>query len=415
MPVETELYDLLGIPPNATEADVKKAYRKKAKEHHPDKNINNPDASQKFQEMLAAYEILSDPDSRELYDRFGMQGLSKDAGPNMDPSDVFAQFFEAGFSFDFGPGSGFGKSRGKKQDVLTQEVTLEDLYNGKSIKMDLQKEVVCAQCKGSGARGNAKPKPCSTCDGKGWTFTQSQIAPSRFGTSRTQCHDCNGSGEKLKEKDRCKKCKGEKTVDEKTRIELAIGKGMTDRQRIVLAGAGDQKPGAPPDDVVFVLNALPHTEFERSGNDLLAHVTITLSEALLGFSRILLKHLDGRGIKVTSLPGKIIKPDSCITVHGEGMPVYKSPGQKGNLYIIISIEMPDESWLKKVDTNTLASLLPPKKPELEPYPEIVEDAKFEEGDIVDFGGDEEDAWEDDEEDDEDHFAHMNADPDCRPQ
>ena len=103
--------------------------------------------------------------------------------------------------------------------------------------------------------------------------------------------------------------------------------------------------------MVFVLKALPHTEFERSGNDLLAHIAITLSEALLGFSRILLKHLDGRGIKVTSLPGKITKPDSCITVHGEGMPVHKSPGQKGNLYVIISIEMPDENWLKKVDTN----------------------------------------------------------------
>ncbi|KIL64242.1 hypothetical protein M378DRAFT_106405 [Amanita muscaria Koide BX008] len=417
MPVEIELYELLGIAPNATEDDIKKAYRKKAKEHHPDKNINNPDASQKFQEMLAAYEILNDPESRELYDRFGVDGLSKGAGPNMDPSDLFSQFFDGGFAFDFGPGSGFGPGRGKKQDVIPYEATLEDLYNGKSVKMTLEKDVVCIQCKGSGSRGNGKPKSCSTCEGKGWTFTQTQIAPSRFGTMRSQCHDCNGTGERLKEKDRCKKCKGEKTVNEKSRMELVIEKGMTDRQRIVLAGAGDQKPGAAPGDVVFVLKALPHTDFERSGNDLLTHVSITLSEALLGFSRILLKHLDGRGIKVSSPPGKIVKPDSCIIVRGEGMPVYKSPGQKGDLYVMISIEMPDESWLKKIDTRALASVLPPKKPELDPYPEKVDEARFEESNIADFGADDEDGWEDDDDDDDDdgEFAPMGAEPECRTQ
>jgi DnaJ family protein A protein 2 len=101
---------------------------------------------------------------------------------------------------------------------------------------------------------------------------------------------------------------------------------------------------------VFVLKAIPHATFERSGNDLLTHVTITLSEALLGFSRILLKHLDGRGIKVSS-PRKIIKPETCIVVRGEGMPVYKSPGQKGDLYVIISVEMPDEAWLSKVNNQ----------------------------------------------------------------
>ncbi|KAF8624538.1 hypothetical protein AX15_005845 [Amanita polypyramis BW_CC] len=417
MPVETELYDLLGISPDASEADIKKAYRKKAKEHHPDKNINDPGASQKFQEMLAAYEILSDPQSRELYDRLGMDGLSKDAGPHMDATDIFAQFFETGFNFDFGPGMGSGMRTKGKDSTIIHEVTLEDLYNGKSVKMNLEKDAVCAQCKGSGARGNAKPKPCSTCDGKGWAFTQTQIGPSRFGTLRSHCYDCNGRGEKLKEKDRCKKCKGLRIIEEKTRTELSVEKGMTDRQRIVLAGAGDQKPGLPPGDVVFVLKALPHTNFERSGNDLLTHVTITLSESLLGFSRVLVKHLDGRGIKVSSPAGKIVKPDSCIILRGEGMPVYRNPGQKGDLYVIISIEMPDEDWLRKVDVKALTSLLPPKKPELEPYPETVDEAQYEESDIVDFGGGDEDGWvdEDEDEDDENGFGHMDGEPECRQQ
>ena len=149
---------------------------------------------------------------------------------------------------------------------------------------------------------------------------------------------------------------------------------MTDRQRIVLAGAGDQKvgrilptysllvdgqlqPGIAPGDVVFVLNSSSHESFERNGNDLLTHVMITLSEALLGFSRIILTHLDGRGIKFSSPPGKIFKPDDTIVLRGEGMPVHKRPDEKGSLYVIFEIEMPTANWLKTVDMKVRIHLL----------------------------------------------------------
>ena len=148
---------------------------------------------------------------------------------------------------------------------------------------------------------------------------------------------------------RCKKCKGAKTVKEKTRQELLIERGMANQQRIVLAGAGDEEPGIPPGDVVFVLKQTPHDSFQRSGNDLLTAVHITLSEALFGFSRILVTHLDGRGIHVSSPPGKIIKPGESIVAKGEGMPVYKHPDAKGDLYIVFKIDMPGEEWLKTVD------------------------------------------------------------------
>jgi DnaJ family protein A protein 2 len=154
-------------------------------------------------------------------------------------------------------------------------------------------------------------------------------------------------------------------VKEKNRHEIIIERGMADRQRIVLAGAGDQEvhgpyssfstwltlvqPGVPVGDVIFVLKASPHESFERSGNDLLTNVSITLSEALLGFSRILITHLDGRGIKVTSPPGKIISAGESIVLRGEGMPVHKSPDQKGNLYVVLHIDMPDENWLKSIN------------------------------------------------------------------
>jgi len=355
---------------------------------------------------------------RDLYDRYGMDGVAGKRGgggpgPGMDPADIFAELFGGGgpgvrFGFDFGGGARPRRTKGE-DSVITYKVTLEDLYNGKSVKMNMEKEVVCSVCKGSGGKGSAKPKPCAKCEGKGWTFIQTQIGPNRYGTSRAPCSDCGGHGEKIREKDRCKKCKGLKTVKEKTRQEIFIERGMADQQRIVLTGAGDEEPGVPPGDVVFVLKTHPHSSFERSGNDLLTTVRITLSEALLGFSRILLTHLDGRGVHVTSPKGKIIKHGDSIILRNEGMPVHKNPDHKGHLYVILDVDMPDEQWLKSVDTKALEELLPPKKPEMEPKPAVIDEVPFEEGDIVDFGeGDDED-WEDDDDDDE------HGEPDCRPQ
>jgi len=411
-PVETDLYDVLGVSPDATEAEIKKAYRMKAKEHHPDKNINDPAASQKFQELAAAYETLSDPQLRHIYDSGGMDGLNSRGGgmDGMDAADMFAQFFASSgggmkFGFDFGAGPSHRKSKGENT-VIPHPVTLEELYNGKTLKLNLEKEAVCGSCKGSGARGGAKPKTCGSCTGRGWTTAQTSQG-SHLRTSRVPCKDCDSTGQKLKEKDRCKKCKGAKTVKEKNRQEVVIEKGMADKQRIILAGAGDEEPGTPAGDVVFLLQMTPHESFERSGSDLLTNVTITLSEALFGFSRILISHLDGRGVQVTSPPGKVIKHADTIVLRGEGMPVYKQPGVKGDLYLTLTIEMPDEKWFKTVDQKTLLSLLPPKKADMDPPPAVVSTAAFEEADIEEFGEDE-DGWEDDDESDEEPGE-------CRPQ
>ncbi|KAG9315267.1 hypothetical protein JVU11DRAFT_4401 [Chiua virens] len=433
MPAETELYDLLGIPPSASENDIKKAYRKKAREHHPDKNPNDPGAAQKFQEMAAAYEILSDPNSREIYDREGMDGFTGPGGSSGgEAADMFAQFFGGGATFFDSAGAGPRKRKGEDTEIPYQ-VTLEDLYNGKSVKMNMEKQVLCGTCNGTGAKGNAKPKECATCEGKGWTFTQTSIGPSRFGIMRVKCSECDGEGSKIREKDRCKKCKGGKTVQEKTRQEIFVEKGMPDGYRIVLAGAGDQEPNIPPGDVVFRLKTIPHESFERSGSDLLATVKITLSEALLGFSRILVTHLDGRGVSISSPPGKIITPGQTIRLRGEGMPTFKNPDRKGNLYIILEIEMPNSEWLKRVDRTALETLLPPKKADIEPAPEIVDEAPFEEAELEDvrarcfpassdffdegfasqFGEGDEDDWEDEDDDYDDHG--LGGEPECRPQ
>ncbi|KAI0701331.1 hypothetical protein BC835DRAFT_1323461 [Cytidiella melzeri] len=431
MAVDTTLYDLLGVRPDATEDDIKKAYRRKAREHHPDKNPNDPEAGQKFQEMAAAYEILSSADTRDSYDMHGMDGLNGHGAPGgMDAADIFAELFGGGpggfqFGFDFGQG-GPGRTRTRGEDsVIPYDVTLEELYNGKSVKMNMEKEAVCATCKGSGAKGSAKPKSCAKCDGKGFVMAQTQLGPGRYGTSRAMCTDCSGHGEKLREKDQCKKCKGKKTVKEKTRQEIFIERGMADRQRIVLSGAGDEEPGVPPGDVIFQLKTRPHPAFERSGNDLLTKVHVTLSEALLGFSRIILTHLDGRGIHISNPMGKPIKTGHSIMLRGEGMPIYKNPDQKGQLYVVFEVDMPDEEWCRTVDKTALEALLPPGKPEMDPKPAVIDEVAFEESDLEDVReppfpgtffddgyakfGDHEDDWEDEDEDEE------GVEPECRQQ
>ncbi|KAI0261511.1 hypothetical protein BC834DRAFT_830170 [Gloeopeniophorella convolvens] len=441
--VETELYDVLGVTPTATEDDIKKAYRKKARDLHPcfSQNPNDPEASQNFQELGAAYEILSDPNTREIYDSHGMQGLAGSGGPGgPDMGDIFAQFFGGGggsgggpsFGFDFGAGGGPFRKRNKGEDsVIPYDVTLEDLYNGKTVKMNMEKDLECGTCKGSGAKGSAKPKKCATCDGNGWKHVYSQVSTVKIATSRAQCTECRGSGEILREKDRCKKCKGEKVVKEKTRQEIHIERGMTNGQRIVLAGAGDQEPGLPPGDVIFVLKTQRHDSFERSGNDLLATISITLSEALLGFDRILINHLDGRGVRVASPPGKVIIPGMTIVLRNEGMPTYKNPDIRGNLFVVLSVEMPTEEFMSTVDHKALAAQLPPKKTDIEPVPEVVDEVAFEESALEEvrarsfpadsgffdhafpsqFGEGDEADWEDEEDED----AHFGGPPECQTQ
>jgi len=202
------------------------------------------------------------------------------------------------------------------------------------------------------------------------------------------------------------------------------------------------QPGIPPGDVIFALRVAPHESFIRQGQDLLAHVRITLSEALLGFSRVVLTHLDGRGIRVASPAGKIVRPDDAIVVRGEGMPArsFGAPGAsaatRGDLFVVFEVEMPDAEWLKTVDTKTLEALLPAKKPPMVPPPAVIDDVRYEPTDIaavsvgltrsvlsseanggLQFGEADEDGWEDtdDEEEDDDLHDHIHGQPECQQQ
>ncbi|XP_061421758.1 dnaJ homolog subfamily A member 2 [Lethenteron reissneri] len=356
---DTRLYDLLGVTPTANEGDLKKAYRKLAKEYHPDKN---PEAGDKFKEISFAYEVLSNPEKRDLYDRHGEKGLREGGGgPGMD--DIFSHIFGGGLFGGFmGGGGGRGGHPGagrrrRGEDMMHPlKVSLEDLYNGKTTKLQLSKNVICSGCSGKGGKAGAV-EVCSSCKGRGIRVMVRQLAPGMVQQMQTMCHDCHGEGQVINERDRCKACEGKKVVKEVKILEVHVDKGMRHGQKIAFRGEGDQAPDLEPGDIVLVLQEKDHEVFQRDGNDLHMMKKIGLAEALCGV-RFTLAHLDGRQILVTYPPGNVIQPGCIRGIVGEGMPHYRNPFEKGNLYIKFDVEFPDKNWIDGEKLELLEKLLP---------------------------------------------------------
>ncbi|EHK48732.1 hypothetical protein TRIATDRAFT_298093 [Trichoderma atroviride IMI 206040] len=405
---EIDLYDILEIDRTATPDQVKKAYRKAALRYHPDKvpEDQREESEAKFKEASRAYEILSDEDKRHLYDTHGMAAFDGSrggpGGPEVDLNDILSQMFGFGMGGPGGPGGG-GPMRPRKGPDEEQEykVTLEELYKGKTVKFSANKQVVCSVCKGSGGKEKAKPTSCDRCKGHGMVEAIRQIGPGMMRRETVLCDHCTGSGKVYKEKDRCKKCKGKRTTQEKKALEIYIPRGSMQGERIVLEGEADQYPDQIPGDIIFTLVEEPHDVFSRLGNDLSAELTVSLSEALTGFNRVVLKHLDGRGIQLNRPRGKILRPVDCIKIPGEGMPLKRGEA-KGDLYLLVKVEFPKDDWLKDDSAyETLATILPPALPAVEA--EEVDEVEYEDGaDIEEMGADQGDPrfahdWEDDDE------------------
>ncbi|KAF3815112.1 hypothetical protein GH733_017388, partial [Mirounga leonina] len=218
---ETTYYDVLGVKPNATQEELKKAYRKLALKYHPDKN---PNEGEKFK-ISQAYEVLSDAKKRELYDKGGEQAI-KEGGAG---------------------------------------VTLEDLYNGATRKLALQKNVICNKCEGRAGKKGAV-ECCPSCQGTGMQIRIHQIGPGMVQQTQSVCMDCQVHGEWISPKDRCKSCNARKTVQEKKILEVHIDNGMKDGQKITFHGEGDQEPGLEPGDII--LDQKDHAVFTWQGEDL---------------------------------------------------------------------------------------------------------------------------------------------------
>ncbi|BGP24958.1 DnaJ family protein [Rhodotorula toruloides] len=358
---DDRLYKLLGVKPDASDNDLKKAYRKLALKLHPDKN---PDAGDEFKEVSHAYEVLSDPEKRRLYDQFGEEGLNGGGGMGgMDPQDLFSQLFGGGGGF-FGGGGGRGRPSGprKGKDLVHRiKVSLEDLYKGKTSKLALQKHVICGKCKGKGGKEGAV-KTCQSCKGQGVKIVLRQLGP-MVQQIQQACSDCNGEGEIINAKDRCKECNGKKVINERKVLEVFIDRGMKDGQTITFAGEADQAPGIEPGDVIIVIEEKPHDVFKRKGDDLFAEVEIDLLTALAG-GAFSLPHLDERAVLVRVHPGEVIKPGSIKVIPGQGMPSYRHH-ELGDLVVQINVKFPDS--LDPAAVAPLENILPPR-PDLPTYP-----------------------------------------------
>lgn len=353
---ETEFYDRLGVKPDASSDDIRKAYRKMALKYHPDRNPNDPTAADKFKDVGEAYDTLSDAEKRKIYDKYGKEGLKEGGMPGRSAADIFETFFGHGF----GGFSGGGGSRGprKGEDMVSPiNVTLEDLYKGKKHKLAITHNVLCAKCKGTGSKSGKEPKKCERCDGRGIC-----VIVHRSGNfiqqSQSVCPECRGKGKIVDEKDKCPACSGKQVVPERKIIEVNIEKGMREGQRITFEGMGDQEPDIEAGDIIFVVKTKEHPIFQRVGNDLCMHRTVKLIEALTGVS-FSFQHLDGRAVVVKSEPGTVIKPGDRLVVREAGMPILNRPFCFGDLYVTFDIEFPKYDEIS-ANIAALKKALPPK-------------------------------------------------------
>ncbi|XP_013776149.1 dnaJ homolog subfamily A member 1-like [Limulus polyphemus] len=346
---ETGYYDILGVSPNCSDSDLKRAYRKLALKYHPDKN---PSEGEKFKQISQAYEVLSNPEKRKIYDAGGEDAIKEGGGSGhgfSSPMDIFDMFF--------GMGGGGGRRERRGKDVVHQlGVTLEELYNGATRKLALQKNVICDKCEGRGGKQGAVEN-CPTCRGTGMYTRVQQLGPGMVQQIQSMCPECQGQGERINAKDRCKACQGKKVVRERKVLEVHIDKGMKDGQKITFSGEGDQVPGLEPGDIIIVLDEKEHEQFKRSGRDLITRLDLTLTEALCGFQKTI-NTLDHRILVITSIPGEVIKHEAVKCILSEGMPEYRNPFEKGRLIIQFVVNFP-----ARIDPSIVAQLeelLPPR-------------------------------------------------------
>lgn len=342
-----------------------------------DKN-KDPDAAEKFKEITKAYEVLKEERTRSIYDQYGEEGLEQQGGMpggGMAAEDLFAQFFGGGGAFGgmFG-GGGMRDTGPKKARTIhhVHKVSLEDIYKGKISKLALQKSVLCPGCDGRGGKEGAVKK-CMSCDGAGVKTMLRQMGPmiQRF---QTVCPECQGEGETIRDRDRCKRCQGKKTVVERKVLHVHVDRGVKSGHKIDFRGEGDQMPGVLPGDVQFEIEQKPHSRFQRKDDDLFYHAEIDLLTAI-GGGQIYIEHLDDRWLTVNIFPGDPITPGAIKCIKGQGMPSFRHH-DFGNLYIQFDVKFPDKTQLQNL--HLLEQVLPPRMQQNAPASDaMVEDYDLE--------------------------------------
>lgn len=376
MSKKDELYSILDVSKTATDDEIKKAYKKAALKHHPDRNPNNPDATSKFQEVGKAFATLGDPDKRKRYDQFGViDGESNGSGgmpQGFNPFDMFQSMFNGGGGGGGGMGgfpgmAGFPgmnmntrqtqQSQKSPDKKITLNLSLTDVYSGKNIGIDLEKIICCDKCEGSGALNKEYVITCKLCNGQGKIMKMVQMGP-MIQQSIQHCGNCKGTGKMIDPTKYCSKCNGNKIMRIKKHLDCYVRPGSVPGTTITFKNEADWVPDCSDcGDLIISVNCKNEEScFRREGNNLLMKKSISLLEALTK-TIFYFKHLDGRVIRIKH--NNIIKPNQKMIVKEEGMPSLNDMNN-GDLLINFDIVFPDS--LEEERSKYLVKILPiPKK------------------------------------------------------
>ena len=349
MAEKRDYYEVLGVGRNATDEEIKKAYRKKAIQYHPDKNPGNKEAEEKFKEAAEAYDVLSNREKRAKYDQFGHAGLEGQAGPDFSGgfgnlNDILRDLFGGGFAGGFGGFSGFGGFGGANQqggqrvykgrDIRVRvRLTLNEIANGTEKEIQIERNVPCPDCNGKGARNSSDIKVCPSCKGTGQI---KRVVNSFFGqtVSYSTCQQCNGEGKIVTNP--CHSCSGTGLIRKKETVRVKIPAGVEDGMQLTMRGQGHSaKNNGINGDLLIVINEIEDPEIKRDGNNLTYTKVISIPEAIMG-ATVEIPCIDGKyNVKVE--PGT--QSGTVMRLKGKGLPSVNGYGT-GDMYVKFIVYIP---------------------------------------------------------------------------